>query len=79
MKNHEFNKDEFEEAWNSPYSTLPENEVDKYWERFRKNLKSPEGGGYGRNYAKAGLTAAVLLLLFTSYFFIEVERPFLML
>lgn len=75
MKSYESVEDEFEEAWNSPYSTITENEVDKSWERFRKNLKSSKGRGYGRNYDKAGLTAAILLLLFTSYFFIEVYNP----
>ncbi|MDT0689089.1 FecR family protein [Salegentibacter sp. F188] len=73
MKNHEFNEEEFEEAWNSPYSTISENEIEDSWSSFKTNIIIDKKSG--RNYAKASAAAALLILLFTSYFFLEIYNP----
>ena len=63
--------DEFRGAWDSSYSSVPDEDVEKSWEEFRVHLKSHKK----RNFAKAGLVAASFLVLFATYFFLEIHNP----
>lgn len=72
MQNYEFGKDKFEEEWSSTYSPVPIKEVDESWEKFRSRLRFHKNRGNGRVYKKIGLVAAMLLMLFGSYFFLEI-------
>jgi ferric-dicitrate binding protein FerR (iron transport regulator) len=72
VKNYESIEDQFEEAWNSPYSVISNKEIERSWKKFPVYLRLKEKRGY----VKAGLAAvAVMILLFTSYFFLEIYNP----
>jgi hypothetical protein len=72
VKNYESIEDQFKEAWNSPYSIISNKEIEGSWKKFPVYLKLKEKRGY----AKAGLAAvALMILLFTSYFFLEIYNP----
>ena len=71
MKNCEFSEKKFQEAWNATYSTVPDEEVERSRKNFRNRLKSRTKRGY----VKVRLAAALMILLFTSYFFIEIYNP----
>ena len=62
---------EYRKAWDFSYYTVPDKEVEKSWKEFRRRLKSHKG----KSYAKAGLVAASLLVLFATYFFLEIHNP----
>ena len=72
MKNNKHDiDDEFREAWDSSYSSVPDEDVEKSWEKFHVHLKSYKK----KNITKAGLVAASLLVLFATYFFLEIHNP----
>jgi hypothetical protein len=71
VKNCEFSEKKFQEAWNATYSTVPDEEVERSRKNFRNRLKSRTKRGY----VKVRLAAALMILLFTSYFFIEIYNP----
>ncbi|WP_373059392.1 FecR family protein [Zunongwangia sp. H14] len=73
MKNHDFNEEEFEEAWNAPYSTVSENDIADSWKSFRSKISTGRKADR-KNYAKAA-AAALIILLFISYFFLEIHNP----
>ena len=75
MVNKEFNNEDFEFLWNLPHKDLSENQVEKSWRKFQRinTLKSKKSSD--KNYLKAALAAAMLLLLFSSYFYLEIYNP----
>lgn len=52
-------QDHIKEAWNSPYPTHPQEDVDRAWEEFKSTLPIEKE----RNYAQWGLVASMALLL----------------
>ncbi|UJH90106.1 FecR family protein [Antarcticibacterium sp. 1MA-6-2] len=71
MKNGEYNnEDKFSRAWDTPVEPLAREHIDDSWKRFHSVLKSREKRS-SPNYFRAGLAAAAVVLLFTSYLFIE--------
>lgn len=71
MKKKEFNNRDldFEFLWNSSYKNLPENKIEDSWQKFRRvnSLDKPKKSG--RNYLRAGFAAAIMLLLFSIYYY----------
>jgi hypothetical protein len=71
VKNYDSIEDEFKDAWNSPYSIISNKVIGESWKKFPVHLKLKKK----RSYVKTGLAVALMILLFTSYFFIEIYNP----
>jgi len=61
--------------WNSVQSEVPEEQIEQSWEKFQMKLAKKERKGLSRNYMWAGIAASVLVLLFSTYFFVEIYNP----
>lgn len=71
MKICDIDNNKLEEIWDFPYPIIPDIKIDASWKQFQEHLKQPSK----RNYPKTVLVAAILLLLFTTYFFLEIHNP----
>lgn len=75
MRNREFNNKDFENLWSLPHKKLSENLIEKSWRNFQKNniLKSTKASY--KDFFKVGFAAALLLSLFSTYYYLEVYNP----
>tara|TARA_R110002020_G_scaffold37072_1_gene111738 strand:+ start:10335 stop:11195 length:861 start_codon:yes stop_codon:yes gene_type:complete len=69
VKKKEFDNPDFDYLWNLPHKDLPADRIDESWKRFRKvNLATAEKKRRS-NYLRAGLVAAMLLVLCSTYYY----------
>lgn len=75
MDKYDFDDKYFEQAWNSPYPTLPNDEVDQSWKNFEKRIKHPNRKFGFRKHSKVAVAASLLVGLVMSYLFQNIYNP----
>ncbi|MDT0645371.1 FecR family protein [Zunongwangia sp. F260] len=75
MKNREFNNKDVERFWNASYSELPKDQIEESWQKFSSANSLKDKSSFRRNYYGAGMAAAVLVLLFSTYYYVALYNP----
>lgn len=65
----------FSEAWDSPYSLVPDREIEESWEKFSTAIKGKTKKSKKKHIAKLSGIAALLIVLLSTYFFAEMYNP----